>query len=115
MTVFCPGSGHSASPAHTALFVMVGVAVALCSGCGSHDTASTGGEPARTAMAACDVARPGPPSIDSALVAHLPREYIVDEICANDLGPGFARAQLVAELSGLAAGEVTELLLVARG
>ena len=107
MTVLCHGSGHFDSPAHTALLVTIGAAVALCSGCGSNDTASTGGEPARTATAACDVARPGPPSIDSALVAHLPRGYTVEEICASDVGPGFARPEPVAELSGLAAGEVT--------
>ena len=107
MTVFCHESGHSASLAHTALLVTIGVTVALCSGCGSNDMASTGGEPARTATAACDVARPGPPSIDSAFVAHLPRQYTVEEICASDLGPGLASAQVVAELSGLAAGEIT--------
>ena len=107
MTVLCHGSGHFDSPAHTALLVTIGAAVALCSGCGSNDTASTSGEPARTATAACDVARPGPPSIDSALVAHLSRGYTVEEICASDVGPGFARPEPVAELSGLAAGEVT--------
>ena len=106
MTAFCHENGHSDSPAHTALFVTVGVTVALCSGCGSHDMASTGGEHARTAMA-CDIARPGPPSIDSAFVDHLPRGYAADEICASDVGPGLASAEVIAELSGLAAGEIT--------
>jgi hypothetical protein len=107
MTVFCHEIRHSDSPAHTALFVTVAVTVALCSGCGSNDIASTGGEHARTAVAACDVARPGPPSIDSALVDHLPRQYTVEEICAADVGPGLASAEVIAELSGLAAGEIT--------
>jgi hypothetical protein len=66
---------------HTALFVAVGVT--LCSGCGS------------------------PPSIDSAFVDHLPRQYNVEEICASDVGPGLASAEVVAELVGLAAGEIT--------
>jgi hypothetical protein len=107
MTVFCHESGHSDSPAHTALLATVAVTVALCSGCGSNDIASTGGEHARTAMPACDVARPGPPSIDSAFVDHLPRQYTVEEICAADVGPGLASAEVIAELSGLAAGEIT--------
>ena len=86
MTVFCP-----------TLLVAVGVTGALCSGCGSNDMTST----------ACDVESPGPPSIDSAFVDHLPRQYIVDEICASDVGPGLGSADAVAELSGLAAGEIT--------
>jgi hypothetical protein len=48
-------------------------------------------------MAACDVARPGPPSIDSAFVDHLPRGNIVDEICASDVGPGLASAEVIAD------------------
>jgi hypothetical protein len=69
--------------------------------------ASTSGEPAPTATVACDVGRAGPPSIESAFVDHLPRGYAVEEICATDVGPGLARAEVVAELSGLATGEVT--------
>ena len=107
MTVLCHESGHSDSPAHTALFVTVGVTIALCSGCGPNDMASAGEEHTRTAMAACDGDRPGPPSIDSAFVDHLPRHYTVDEICASDLGPGLASAEVVPELSGLAAAEIT--------
>ena len=107
MTVFCHEIRHSASPAHTALVVMVGVTVAVCSGCGSHDMASTGGQHARPAVAACDVARPGPPSIYSAFADHLPRQFTVEEFCASDVGPGLASAEVIAELSGLAAGEIT--------
>jgi hypothetical protein len=91
----------------TVLLVTVGVTVALCAGCGSDDMASTSGEPAPTATVACDVGRAGPPSIESAFVDHLPRGYAVEEICATDVGPGLARAEVVAELSGLATGEVT--------
>jgi hypothetical protein len=98
--------------AFAVLLVTVGVTVALCSGCGSDDMSSTGGEPARTATVACDVGRAGPPSIESAFVDHLPRGYAVEEICATDVGPGLARAEVVAELSGLAAGEVTDAYLL---
>ncbi len=90
MTVFRHGSGHFDSQAHTALLVVIGVAVALFSGCGSNDMASTSGEPARTAIAACNVARPGPPSIDSAFVAHLPRRYAVKEICASEVTSSYS-------------------------
>lgn len=107
MTMSCHRSGHSDSPAHTALVVTIGVTVALCSGCGSNDMTSTGGEPTRTAAAACNVARPDSPSIDSAFVDHLPRQYTVEEICASDVGPGLGNADVLAELSGLAAAEVT--------
>jgi hypothetical protein len=72
----------------TVPLVTVGVTVALCSGCGSDDMSSTGGEPARTATVACDAGRAGPPSVESAFVAHLPRGYAVEEICATDVGPG---------------------------
>jgi hypothetical protein len=125
MTVFRHESGHSDSPARTALIVTVGVAVALCSGCGSNDTAPSGsdtssthaspsssaviGSPSPITMPACDVGRPGPSSIDSVFVDQLPRsEFTVKEICAADVGPGLAGAEVVAELSDLAAAEVTE-------
>ena len=78
---------------------------------GSKEMASTG-EDADTAMPGCDVASPGPPSIDSAFVAHLPRNYAVEEICASDVGPGLANAEVVAELSGLAAAEITSFYSV---
>lgn len=58
-------------------------------------------------MAACDVVRPGPPSIDSAFADHLPRQFTVEEFCASDVGPGLASADVLADLSGLAAAEVT--------
>jgi hypothetical protein len=57
----------------------------------------------------------GPPSVESAFVAHLTRGYAVEEICATDVGPGLARAEVVAELSGLAAGQVTSALVARRG
>lgn len=98
MTVFCNESRH--------FLVAVGVTIALCSACGSTDMASTGEEHEHTAIAACDVASPGPPRIDSAMVDHLPHPYTVDEICTSDVGPGLADADDVAELSGLAAGEI---------
>ena len=109
MTAFSHDSGHWDSPAHIALVVIVGVTVALCSGCGSHDTASTSEEHARTAMPACDVGRPGPPSIESVFVNHLPRsEFTIKEICAADVGPGLDDPGVVAALSDLAAGEITQ-------
>jgi hypothetical protein len=89
------------------LLVTVGVTVALCSGCGSDDMASTGGEPARTATVACDVGRAGPPSIESAFVDHLPREYAVEEICATDVGPGLARAEVRSRSSTSSTAAVT--------
>ena len=99
MAVFCNESR---------LFVVaVTVTIAVCSGCGSSGTPSTGEAPAHTAMPACDVASPGPPSIDSAFVAPLPRNYAIEEICASDVGPGLAKAEVVAEMSGLAAAEIT--------
>ena len=59
-------------------------------------------------MPVCNVGHRDPPDIASEFVAHLPRHFAVKEICAADVGPGLAGAEDVAELSDLAAGEVTE-------
>src|ERR1700754_1962914 len=122
MTVFCRSSGHAARPPHAALFLAAGMTVALCSGCGSTDTAPSAsdtsgtqaspssstaiGSQAPTTVPACNVGKPGPPSISSVFV-DLPRQYAVKEICAADVGPGLADGAVAAELSDLAAGEVT--------
>jgi hypothetical protein len=98
--------------------------LALCSGCGSTDSAATGsdtpsthaspssstvtGSPTPASKPACNVGHRDPPDIASEFVAQLPRHFAVREICAADVGPGLASAEDVAELSDLAAGEVTE-------
>lgn len=116
-SVFYRSIGLTVRPAHAALVVTAGMAVALCSGCGSTDTAATSsdtpsssaviGSPTPASMPACNVGRRDPPDITSEFVDHLPRHFAVKEICAADVGPGLAGAD-VAELSDLAAGEVTE-------
>lgn len=83
--------------------------VALCSGCGSTETAaSSTPEPTPTAAPYCNVGRPGPPTIQSAFSDHLPHHFLVREICASDVGAGLAVNDAVVGLSDLVAAEVAD-------